>query len=320
VTPLSFAAIGVHDLPKTLAFYRDLIGFDLLASGSAGTGVAAMLGLPQGTAIETALLAANGCKVGRILLLDIAAPGRKYIRQPGDRTSRGLWNLNFYVDDIRATGRHLAGLGYELWSDPVEYELGTEAGSAIELLFEGPDGVAINLVQPLGDLSVFTGRIRAEAARAGRTETGFTPVATTANCVYSMERSCTFYETLLGGTRVLDEVLGRPETNHFLCRPADARSHTVFLGTNLFGKLSLNAPLNYAVAERGADAVPPNIGYFAQGFVLTDLATATARAVAAGGVPFGVAAAMTLPGFDGKRAGLVRSPDEGALAWLVESE
>ena len=55
--------------------------------------------------IETALLRACHLEIGRILLLHIHAPHRQQIRCPGDRMIRGLWNLNFYVDDIRDTAR-----------------------------------------------------------------------------------------------------------------------------------------------------------------------------------------------------------------------
>ena len=85
----------------------------------------------------------------------------------------------------------------------------------------------------------------------GYTRGGFTPVATTAHCVSSLDVAARFYQDALNLEIVLDEVLGRPETNHFLNRPADARSRTIFLsGDSIFGKLSLNEPLNYDVPER----------------------------------------------------------------------
>lgn len=319
MTPLSFAAISVRSLDSSIAFYRDRIGFDLLHQGEAPAGLAPMLGVPPGTVMCTAWLAACGSPVGQIFLVQIEVPGRPLIRQPGDRTSRGLWNLNFYVEDIRVTARQLRQDGFELWSDPVEYALGPEAGRAIEVLFEAPDGVAINLVQPLGDASVFTGRIRAQIERAGLMPTGFSPVATTANCVRSMDDALAFYQGMFGGQVVLDEVLGRTETNRFLARPADARSRTVFLdGGHFLGKLSLNEPLNYAVAERLEAARPPAVGYFAQGFAVDNLEDALARTGALGGQPFTSAGRLSLSGGSAVPMALVQSPGPGALVWLVQ--
>lgn len=320
MTPLSFAAIGVASLDVAVAFYCERIGFDLKWSGMASADLMAMLGLPP-VAVRLALLCACQSEVGQILLIEVDVPGRQLIRQPGDRTSRGLWNLNFYVADVRATATMLAEQGFALWSDPVEYVLGPAAGSAIEVLFEAPDGVAINLVQPLGNPDVFTGRIRVDAERAGRTRTGFSPVATTANCVVDMAAALHFYQGLLGNEVLLDEVLGKPETNHFLMRPVDARSRTVFLGGGHFlGKLSLNQPLNYPVAERANAAVPTSIGYFAQGFLTPDLAAAVISAESLGAKVIGPSATFALDGEQPSIMRLVRAPDDGALLWLVEQQ
>ena len=103
----------------------------------------------------------------------------------------------------------LSAAGYEFWSDPVEYEISAETGSPIEVIFEAPDGVAINLVQPQGDETTFVGRIRAQADAFGRTRTGFTPVATTGHCVHSMDQASPFYSTLLDLEIVMDERLGQ---------------------------------------------------------------------------------------------------------------
>jgi hypothetical protein len=113
--------------------------------------------------VEMVLLRASGIEIGQVLLVESGATTR--IREPGDRTTRGLWNLNFYVDDIRQTTVALRRLGFAPWSDPVEHAMGGDTGAAIEVLFEAPDGVAINLVQPLGGPETFTGRIRSPRPR-----------------------------------------------------------------------------------------------------------------------------------------------------------
>jgi catechol 2,3-dioxygenase-like lactoylglutathione lyase family enzyme len=315
-SPLSFALVSVASLEASLAFYRDRIGLaasEVVALPALGAG----FGAGPGGAARVALCEEPGTSAGRILLVEYAAPGRERVRLPGDRTTRGLWNLNFYVDDIRAVSRRLKAEGFEFWSDPVTYRVGETAGIATEVVFEAPDAVAINLVEPEGGPETFTGRVRAEVARHGKTRTGFTPVATTAHCVRDLAAAGAFYRDVLGMQVVLDEILGRPETNHFLARPADARTHTMFFaGAHFFGKVALNEPQNFAVPERVARARAPAIGYLAQGFVVPSLARAEAQLDPAccrrldwaglPGLPDGPVLQVTIPG-------------SGALALLVEA-
>jgi catechol 2,3-dioxygenase-like lactoylglutathione lyase family enzyme len=316
-SPLAFAAIASASIEQSLAFYRDVIGLDVVARGPAGSAFVDFLGLPAGTAVESCLLRGCGLPVGQVLLFATGLPGRRPAREPGDRTTRGLWNLNFYVDDIVAVSRRLAG-DHEFWSQPRRYPVGDAAGEAIEVVFEGPDGVAINLVQPLGDERTFTGRVRIAAAALGRTRKGFTPVATTAHCVRSMRLARPFYESVLGVSTVMDEVLGRPETNEFLARPPGSRAHTVFLsGRSFFGKLSLSEPQNFAVPDRVAAARADGIGYLAQGFVVPSLADAAAAAADAGGESAGKGT-LDVPGLGAPPVVAFRVPGSGALAWLVE--
>lgn len=314
--PLSFALIGARSIDASVEFYRDVIGFDVIARGVAEPQFVQLLGLPAGTVVDTCRMGACGLGIGQVLLYAPRLPGREPARRPGDRTTRGLWNINFYVDDIVAVSKALSER-YEFWSEPRRYLVSPESGEAIEVVFEAPDGVAVNLVQPLGDASTFVGRVRIAAEAFGRTRCGFTPISTTAHCVSSMVTARRFYTAMLGVSTVLDAELGRPETNEFLARPSGARAHTVFLaGSHFFGKLSLNEPLNFDVPDRVISR-PDAIGYVAQGFCVRDLVGATSAALAAGGQRGGEGH-MALPGFDAERAVLLRAPGSGALACLVE--
>jgi catechol 2,3-dioxygenase-like lactoylglutathione lyase family enzyme len=277
---LSFALVSVRSLERALGFYRDVIGLEVAASATAELQVAEERRRPR--AARLVLLHEPGTPVGRVLLAEFAEPG-DYVRQPGDRTTRGFWNLNFYVDDIDRSTADLRARGYSFWSDPETYVVGAAAGVAREVVFETPDSVAINLVEPRGDASTFTGRVRAEVQRHGKTRSGFTPVATTAHCVHDVAAAVRFYREVLGMRVVLDEELGRPETNRFLARPPEARTHTVFVaGGHFYGKVALNEPQNFVVPERVAAQQAPNVGYLAQGFEVDSLAAAERRLEALG--------------------------------------
>ena len=259
-------------------------------------------------------------RTGRILLLEFDGSNRQRVRKGGERTMLGLWNLNFYVDDIRATTRALTARGYRFWSEPVGYDISRRVGRPVEVVFDGPDGLAINLVELSGGSphSVI-GRIRRYYERHGRTRTGFSPVTTTSHAVRSHARALAFYREVLGMNVLIDEVLARPETNRFLGRPKNGRTRSTFLqGGHPFGKVALSYPLNYELPDRVALAVAPNIGYLAQGFLVESLAEATKACARVDARIVTPAVTVSLPGLGGHRAMLVRNPGSGALMELIE--
>jgi catechol 2,3-dioxygenase-like lactoylglutathione lyase family enzyme len=318
--PLAAAVIGVERLEASLGFYRDVVGLEPTAERELrGEAFCAHWQLPAGTSARAVVLGMPGVAVGRVVLIEFAAAWRRRVRQAGEFTLRGLWNLNFYVADIRRTCTELAAAGFMLWSDPVEYEVDASSGSPIEALFDGPDGVAINLVEPRGGSDTVIGRVRLEVERYGRTRTGWTAVATTSHSVCDADAARTFYAQVFGSRVLMDVILEKPATNGFLRRPRDARTRAVFLaGEHFFGKVALSQNLNYPVPDHVADARPPHIGYLAQSFALPDVDAAFARALASGAEPFSAPLEVDAWG-DGqtRRAAVLRSPGSGALIQVV---
>jgi catechol 2,3-dioxygenase-like lactoylglutathione lyase family enzyme len=317
-SPLAFALVSVADLDASLRFYRDRIGLHAGTSVAVPRFEAGFVEADGAAAARAALCGEPGTPAGRVLLVEYAAAHDGTVRQPGDRTTRGYWNLNFYVDDIHASTRALQAEGFAFWSDPVQYRVGEAAGMATEVVFEGPDSVAVNLVQPEGGPETFTGRVRAEVARHGKTRTGFTPVATSAHCVRDLALASAFYSGVLGMRVVLDEYLGRPETNHFLARPRDALTHTQFVaGDHFYGKIALNEPQNWVVPERIERATAPRIGYLAQGFLVPDLARIARQWTGPGLRRIEFAG---VPGLPSGPALQVQVPGSGALALLLQGD
>ena len=325
-SPLAVAVLGVSTVAAARAFYGDVIGLDATPPAIwRGEAFERHFKLPPGAAAQAVMFANRtapgiGPKVGRVLALEFDAKTRVKIPAPGDRTYRGLWNLNFYVDDIRATTRDLRAKGFSFWSDPVGYEVSAKAGAPVEVLFDGPDGLAINLVELTGDESSTIGKLRLEVAALGKTKTGFTQVSTTSHSVFDRDKALAFYEKVLGMQVRIDDILDKPETNHFLGRPRDARTRATFVaGAHQFGKVALSHALNYAVPEKVVLAVPPNIGYLAQGFEVQslDLAAAACRDLHA--EVFSAAEELDVPGLGAVRAMIVRNPGSGALMQLFES-
>ncbi len=324
-SPLAFAILGVSRLETALTFYRDVIGFDAsVVTTWAGEAFEAHFALPKGASAKAVMFGLPnapglGPKVGRVLALEFNAPNRITIPQTGDRTYRGLWNLNFYVNDIRATTRDLQSKGFHFWSEPVGYEVSAKAGMPIEVLFDGPDGLAINLVELTGDETSTIGRLKKEVDALGKSPQGFSQVATTSHSIINYEKALAFYTHVLGMEVQIDDILGKPETNHFLGRPREAQTRATFVaGKHQFGKVALSYPLNYEVPNKVPLAVAPNIGYLAQSFCVPSLDKAIAACAAVGAETFSSPVKIEIPGVGTVNALMVRNPGSGALMQIYE--
>jgi catechol 2,3-dioxygenase-like lactoylglutathione lyase family enzyme len=239
---LGAAILSCENLDRSLAFYRDVVG---LAPSPIrplrGESFCIHWGLAPLSEARGCCLRMPGVAHAAVVLLEFAAQQRERIRRPGEYTVRGHWNLNFYVRDIRAVARDLAARGLEFWSEPVGYEVSAASGAPIEVLFEGPDGVVINLVQLAGGADTVIGRVRAAVEQVGYTSTGWSAVATTSHSTADATAAQRFYTQSFGLATLMDEILDKPETNRFLRRPAQARTRAVFLaGAHPYGKIALS--------------------------------------------------------------------------------
>jgi catechol 2,3-dioxygenase-like lactoylglutathione lyase family enzyme len=321
-SPLNMAILSVENVEGSLRFYRDLIGLDPSeVVALEGPTFESYWHLPTGSKAQAVLLSAGTSEVGRILLLQFEPKAKWRVREHAERRFIGLFNLNFYTHDIRAAARMMASHGYRLWSEPVHYELSATAGSPTEMLFEGPDGGIINLVELAGgDETTRIGQMRRFLEEQGTTRTGFTPVVTSAHCVRSREAALAFYQDVLGMEILIDEVLDKPESNRFLSLDSDARTRVTFLkGDHLFGKVVITQPLNYEPPDFVPVAVAPNIGYLAMSFNVPDLVAAEAACQRTGAQTYSPVTEINLPGIGLRQAMMVRTPGSGALTQLVEA-
>jgi catechol 2,3-dioxygenase-like lactoylglutathione lyase family enzyme len=320
-SPLSVAVIGVEDMDKSLAFYRDSIGLTASAPATwAGEAFEKHWHLPPGSAAEAVFCELPGCEVGRVLLLKFNAAKRRRIRPDDVARAFGLVNLNFYSDDIRADTRKLQALGYKFWSEPTHYNLSSSAGAPTEVVFDGPDSVAINLVELTGtDPNTRVGQMRAYVRDHGRTPTGFTPVVTTSHCARNIKKAADFYTIVLKSGILIDAVMSSPEQNNFLRLPEKAKTAVKFIqGNHMFGKIALSQPVNYPCVDMVSTAVAPNIGYIAQTFVVKDLAAAEAACKALSCEVYSPRAELDMPGVGRCQSLIVRNPGSGALQQIVQ--
>ncbi|MSO65659.1 MAG: hypothetical protein EXQ85_07685 [Alphaproteobacteria bacterium] len=322
-SPITVATVGVRDMAVALAFYRNHIGMDVKADVAwSGAAFERHWHLAKGSRARAVFLSAAAHTVGRILLLEFDAAQRVLVRGNRERRGYGLWNLNFYTHDIVAASRELAAMGFTFWSEPTKHNFSPEVGSPVEVIFDGPDDLPINLVELRGGApGSRIGDMRAYLQEHGTTRTGFTPVVTSSHCVRSRDKGVGFYRDVLGMKIVIDEEMNSVASNHFLNIPATSRTHVTFVqGCHRFGKVAMSWPVNYTPADLVPRAVAPNCGYLAQAFLVPTLGPAVAAAVAAGAEPYTAAHELDIPGIGRRAVALLRNPASGALTEFIEGE
>jgi catechol 2,3-dioxygenase-like lactoylglutathione lyase family enzyme len=321
--PVSVVVIGVESLDTSLRFYAETVGLEVAETLTwQGPEFERYWQLSAGSKARCAFLEHGADPVGRIQLMEFDAPShaRKFIRPPEIRRATGLFNLNLYTQDIAKDYERLKAQGFQPWSEPAYNNFGPAVGETMEVAFDGPDGVVINLVELLTkDPNTLIGHIDAFVADYGRTSTGFTAVVTTAHSVVDMEKALAFYYGPLHMKLFVDSVLEGAATNRALNLSEDSRTHSVLVqGAHEYGKIALAAPMNYEVPNLVPAAVAPNIGYLAQSFQVADLAEAASGCAAVGAEEFSAAVEIDLPGRGKCMAMLVRNPGSGALQELFQ--
>jgi catechol 2,3-dioxygenase-like lactoylglutathione lyase family enzyme len=327
-SPLAFAVISCERLEVSLDFYCDRIGLDAgRVFDWRGAAFERLWSLPPGARARACMLGVGAGAVGRVLLVEFdpaslpASRGREPIQRDSHSRVIGLANLNFYARDLCAAVRQFASQGHAVWSDPTQHSLDERVGNPIEVIFDGPDHVAINLVELTSrDPATRIGQMRAYVEQHGYTPHGFTPVVTTSHVVRSLDAARGFYERVLAMGVLIDDELRAPHVNAFLRLPADGVTHIQFMqGAHMFGKIALSGPRNYL--EQCEDlrqrAQAPNIGYLAQAFEVDDLDAAARECAALGVEVAGDRGVLEIPGLGERDQLLVRNPGSGALQWLL---
>ncbi|MCL5108781.1 MAG: VOC family protein [Chloroflexi bacterium] len=132
----------VSDMDRSLAFFRDLLGMELISDRIAGPEFAGKVtGIP-GAELRVVYVQAAGYKLELI----------QYLKQQGEklepRTNRpGAVHLCFSVDDVDATYAGLVARGVKVQAPPQVIPGGpNKDGRGIYCL--DPDGITLEFIQP----------------------------------------------------------------------------------------------------------------------------------------------------------------------------
>ena len=139
---LSHVAIAVADLPASIRFYTEGLGFELGPCFDAGDDVAAVSELDPPVRMTSQYLTKDNV---RLELTGWAVPAVQ--GEPSrTRNQRGLTHLSFEVDDIVATERRLLEVGGQRLPG-ARARLQREPADISLVFLTDPDGTRIELLQ-----------------------------------------------------------------------------------------------------------------------------------------------------------------------------
>jgi catechol 2,3-dioxygenase-like lactoylglutathione lyase family enzyme len=136
--------ITVSNLERSLAFWRDVLGFELSHTAHQTGALAREITGVAGAEIKLAVLKASGGH--KIELLEYLAPSdRKHVDlRPCDV---GSVHVALLVDDLDAVLNAIAASGWKAAGKPQTLKTGPNAGKRV-VYVRDPDGITIELMQP----------------------------------------------------------------------------------------------------------------------------------------------------------------------------
>ena len=144
MTTLAHTGLTVRDLARSLAFYRDLLGMEVVFEQEKRGGyLAQIVGYPDAH-VRMAHLAFPG-DTHRIELFEYLQP--EPVGSPAEPRGVGLTHVCLRVEDIRAMHARLCAHDVPFLSPPVLVDTGANAGGH-GLYLRDPDGALVELFQP----------------------------------------------------------------------------------------------------------------------------------------------------------------------------
>lgn len=135
--------ITVTDLERSIAFYRDVLGLELILteeSERSGDDRSKALGVAKAQ-VKLAILRAGDAQVE--LIEYVTAQGRPYDRNNNDV---GAMHIAFHVSDVDAVYQRMLDQGVRFTSPPATIPAGPMEGWRWTYFFD-PDGVSLEIIQ-----------------------------------------------------------------------------------------------------------------------------------------------------------------------------
>ena len=141
ITSVNHTSFTVSDLDRSVSFYRDLLGMELISLTGRDPGfVERITGIP-GANVKVAYLQAPG---HRLELIQYFGPSGKNLDLQTNNV--GCAHLGFNVDDLPRMYAELKAKGVHFKSEPQEVPAGPNKGTKA-VYFMDPDGIPLELLQ-----------------------------------------------------------------------------------------------------------------------------------------------------------------------------
>jgi len=150
VSPLIRAAVFVTDLDRSVAFYKDVLGYEeeFFSGGLDDPVVNELLGMPNTSHTRATILKQSGPAFGMLGLFEVSGPAPPALDASGRGCRTGQVCMVFYCTDLDEVCAKLAAHGAEVISAPKVLNIKDRPGQANrEMTFLGPDGEMLNFIE-----------------------------------------------------------------------------------------------------------------------------------------------------------------------------
>jgi catechol 2,3-dioxygenase-like lactoylglutathione lyase family enzyme len=140
VQEIVHVGIGVFDLEKSVQFYRDVVGMEIVYRAyHEGEKISQVVDVPDAT-LKICVLQKGSV---RFELIDYGKPDKKQVAYK-DQSTPGLIHIAMKVADVDAVYKRMRALGYGFNSEPMV----TRPNGPKICYFRGPDNVIMELYEP----------------------------------------------------------------------------------------------------------------------------------------------------------------------------
>ena len=149
ISDILHVGVTISDLDRSIAFYRDVVGLEFQGQLTMDDEATEKLFHRPGCKCRVGYLRGRTTLQGPPVEL-IQFTSQEAAKQPTDLFTTSISEICFLTDDIDREYERLTGLGVECLSAPQPFDFTADGfGKSKAIYFRDPDGIILELMQPL---------------------------------------------------------------------------------------------------------------------------------------------------------------------------